>query len=85
MNKREIDIIVSLLLAPNTQLIFKRFTESQVTFRHVPSYFAMLEERQDPFDVSGTLYGLASFCALRHSNRIFWIRFVKSRHCSPIT
>jgi hypothetical protein len=25
----------------------------------------MLEKRQDPFDASGTLCGLASFCALK--------------------
>jgi hypothetical protein len=80
MNKREIGIMASLLygrshdhstaklwlrLAPNTQLIVKRFTQHKVTFRHVPSYFAMLEKRQDPFDASGTLCGLASFCALK--------------------
>src|SRR5205807_9527382 len=54
-----------LRLAPNTQLIVKRFAKNEVSLRHVRWYFAMLEERQNPLDPSGTLRGLASFCALR--------------------
>jgi hypothetical protein len=51
-------------LAPRTQLLFNGFAEFDVALGHVRCDVAVQEERQDPVDPSGTLFGFAPLGAL---------------------
>jgi len=48
-----------------TQSLFKRFAKRDVALGHLRRQVAILEERQNPFDPSGTLNRVVSLGALR--------------------
>jgi hypothetical protein len=58
------ELLCSRLIA-KAQCVFERFAKSNVIIRHIERDVAMLEERQNPFDPSGTLNRLVSPGALR--------------------